>query len=236
MAGGQARPVRDRAAARPLDGAAVLVGAHLLAVGADVRPRPALRGVLPGLLAPVDRLVEHRVRAAHRLVAPAGGPVGLEDPVAVAQVAHVHPEVPPRDQRFLRGLGHRVEGHLPAQELAVAVALRERPLAEDGERHVARVQERQLAHLRVVLRAAFALLGGRGAAVPHHVRREELRASLEGVDQADLAGRSDQWRGRIDLDHRQSSPGGGDRVALTGVRLLADPGARPPAPARSRGR
>src|SRR6478735_1557354 len=61
----QARPLRDRPAVWSTDGAAVLVGAHLLAARAEVPPRPALWGVLPGFLAPVDGQVEHRVRAAH---------------------------------------------------------------------------------------------------------------------------------------------------------------------------
>jgi len=46
--------------------------------------------------------------------------------------------------------------------------------------------------------------------------------SIERVDQADVAGRSHQRRGRIHLDHRQPSPGGGDRVTLTGVQLFAN--------------
>src|SRR6476469_10615628 len=222
MAGGQARPLRDRPSAWPTHRAALLIRAHLLAARAEVQPRPALRGVLPGLLATIDRLVEHSVRAPHRLVSPARGPIGLEHLVAGAQIAHVHSEVPTGDERVARGLWHRVERDLPAQELTVAVALRERSLAEDRERHVARVQKRQFAHLSVVLRAAFALTGGRGTVVPHHVRREELRPSLERVDQADIAARSDQRNGRVNLDHRQAAPGSGDRVALTGVKLLAD--------------
>src|SRR6476660_4792689 len=133
MACGEALPLHDRPSAWPTHGAALLIGAHLLTARTEVQPRPALRGVLPGLLPAIDGLVEHRVRATHGLVSPAGGPIGLEHLVAVAQVAHGHTEVPAGDERVARGLGHRVERHLPAQELTVAVALRERSLAEDGE-------------------------------------------------------------------------------------------------------
>jgi hypothetical protein len=88
----------------------------------------------------VDGHAEHAVGSAHRLASAPGRPVGLEDAVAVARVAALHPEVAPGDEPVDGRLGHRVPRHLPAHELPVPVALLERTPAEDGEGDTARVQ------------------------------------------------------------------------------------------------
>src|SRR4051794_41410690 len=75
-AGGEARPLRCGPPVEP----------ELVAVGPEAL-RPAFRRVLPVLLATVDGHVEQAVRRRYRLDAPPGGPVGLEHPVALAQVA-----------------------------------------------------------------------------------------------------------------------------------------------------
>src|SRR5690349_15435007 len=51
------------------------------------RLRPALRRVLPRLLAAVDGPVEHQEAVPHHLVAAPGGPGRLEHAVTVPQVA-----------------------------------------------------------------------------------------------------------------------------------------------------
>ncbi len=61
----------------------------------------------------------------------------------------------------------------------------------------------------------------RRAVVPHVLVDHELVATLEHVEEGDrtvCAGHDDRT---VDLDHRQPTPGGGDRVAFMGVRLLA---------------
>src|SRR3712207_7923733 len=50
----------------------------------------------------------------------------------------------------------------------------------------------------------------------HH----ELVATLEQVDERDRPFSAGDLDRAVELDHRQPPPGGGDRVALTGVRLL----------------
>src|SRR5215470_18734164 len=70
--GGQPRPLGGGAAAE----------AELPAVQRE-RPRPALRGVLPRLLAAVQGDVEQPVAGRPRLRRPARAPVGLVDPVVV---------------------------------------------------------------------------------------------------------------------------------------------------------
>jgi hypothetical protein len=79
------------------------VNAPLLA---NVPPvlRPARRGVLEDFLTAVHGHVEQAVYRPHGLRGPAGGPVGLEHPLAVTQVADNRAEPPPRDQRIAGGL------------------------------------------------------------------------------------------------------------------------------------
>jgi len=50
----------------------------------------------------------------------------------------------------------------------------------------------------------------------------ELVAALEQVEERDWSIRAGDLDRAVELDHRQPPPGRGDRVALTGVRLLAD--------------
>ena len=58
--------------------------------------------------------------------------------------------------------------------------------------------------------------------MPHVVVDDQLAAALEHLDQRDRAVLADQRDRGVDLDHRQPPPGGGDGVALAGVRLLPD--------------
>jgi hypothetical protein len=50
----------------------------------------------------------------------------------------------------------------------------------------------------------------------------ELVATLEQGDERDRPVNAGDLDRAVELDHRQPPPGRGDRVALTGVRLLAD--------------
>jgi hypothetical protein len=52
---------------------------------------------------------------------------------------------------------------------------------------------------------------------------DQLRPTVEEVDQRHQSVGTDQRRLRIDLDHRQPSASRGNRVTLAGVRLLPDP-------------
>lgn len=71
--------------------------------------------------------------------------------------------------------------------------------------------------------AALTLLRGGPAGVPHLEVGDQLGPTVEDVDQRHRPVRSDQPSLRIDLDHREAAPGGGDRVALSGAGLLPDP-------------
>src|SRR5207249_2734228 len=50
----------------------------------------------------------------------------------------------------------------------------------------------------------------------------ELVATMEQVDERDRPVNAGDLDRAVELDHRQPPPGRGDRVALTGVRLLAN--------------
>jgi hypothetical protein len=50
----------------------------------------------------------------------------------------------------------------------------------------------------------------------------ELVATLEQVEERDRPVNAGDLDRAVELDHRQPPPGRGDRVALAGVRLLAD--------------
>jgi len=76
--------------AGPLGGGPA-VGPELVTADAE-QLGPAGRGVLPGFLAAVDGHVQQPVDRGHDLGPAAAGPVGLEEPVPVAQVAHLHAE------------------------------------------------------------------------------------------------------------------------------------------------
>src|SRR5579872_2236917 len=79
------------------------VDAPLLA-GVAPELRPAWRGILEGLLTAVHGHVEQAVHRPHCLGGPASGPVGLEYPLAITQVADNHAEPAPGDQRIAGGL------------------------------------------------------------------------------------------------------------------------------------
>ncbi len=81
----------------------------------------------------------------------------------------------------------------------------------------------QLRDLGVAPRAALALLGRRLPWVPHEVVGDQLSTALERVQQGHRAVLTDQRESWVHLDHRQLAACRGDRIALTGVRLLADP-------------
>src|SRR5262249_15918842 len=70
-------------------------------------------------------------------------------------------------------------------------------------------------------RASFALLRSSVTRMPHMAVREGLRSPFERFEKGCRAVPSNQWRARIDLGHRQSPPGRGDRVALARVPLLS---------------
>src|SRR4051794_10070291 len=61
----------------------------------------------------------------------------------------------------------------------------------------------------------------RSTVVPHGVVDHQLVAAVEQVQEADRAVGSDDLDRPVELDHRQPSAGRGDRVAFTGVGLLA---------------
>src|SRR5207249_4566732 len=70
--------------------------------------------------------------------------------------------------------------------------------------------------------AALALPLVRRAVVPHVLVDHEFVATLEQVEERDRSVNAGDLGRAVELDHRQPPPGRGDRVALTGVRLLAD--------------
>ena len=114
------------------------------------------------------------------------------------------------------------QGWRVAHELDVGGHLVPRARGQDGERDAAGVEVDGVPHVPDVEGAALALPLGRRAVVPHRVVDDELVATLEQVDERDRPISADDLDRAVDLDHRQPPPGRGDRVALTGVRLLAD--------------
>jgi hypothetical protein len=70
--------------------------------------------------------------------------------------------------------------------------------------------------------AALALPLVRRAVVPHGVVDHELVAALEQVQERDRAVNAGDLDRPVELHHRESAAGRGDRVALAGVGLLAD--------------
>src|SRR5579864_1998883 len=91
---------------------------------------PAWRRVLPWLLASIQGEVDQPVVVVHRFNTAAFGPVGLEDPVVLAYVAHQveQADLTSNEQRLERRFG-RVPGELPAHEVAIADTLVVGPLA-----------------------------------------------------------------------------------------------------------
>ena len=143
---------------------------ELVTIEALNPPWPAFRRILPGLLTTIDGHVKHPIAVGHCLTSPGSGPVRLKHAVAIAQVADLHPEMMVTALQIevcVRLLGHGIPRHVPAHELAVAVALLEWTLTEDREGDVARVQVRQLERVAGEERTAFALVCSREAGVPH---------------------------------------------------------------------
>ena len=85
------------------------------------------------------------------------------------------------------------------------------------------MQIAELLHLRGDPGAAFALIGGGLAGVPHEVIGQQLTSVLEGVQQRDRSVWSGQLEAGVDLDHRQGPAGRGDCVALPDVLLFTGP-------------
>ena len=222
-AGGKSGPLRYWAASfRGLRRAPICHDPKLSSTGSE-RLRPALGRVLPPFLSSIGSHVEHPVTATHRLAPAAGRPVRFKHAVAVTQVADLHPEVAPCKQPLLRLLGYGVPRHVPVHELAVAITLVIRSLAEDGVRDTARVQVRQLQRLARVERAAYALVGRRAACVPHVIRRKKLGAALKCLEQRHGAGPSNERRGGIHLDSWEPAASGSDGITLAGVSFLPNP-------------
>src|SRR5712671_2857257 len=107
-------------------------------------------------------------------------------------------------------------------ELDVGSHLVPRARGQDGERDTPGVEVDGVVHVPDVEGAALALPLVRRAVVPHGVVDDELVATLEQLDERDRPVSTGDLDRAVELDHRQPPPGRGDRVALTGVRLLAD--------------
>src|SRR5207249_4051981 len=97
-----------------------------------------------------------------------------------------------------------------------------RARGQDGERDAPGVEVDGVLHVPDRGSAALALPLVRRAVVPHVLVDHELVATLEQVDERDRPVNAGDLDRAVELDHRQPPPGRGDRVALTGVRLLAD--------------
>src|SRR5205085_10432752 len=107
-------------------------------------------------------------------------------------------------------------------ELDVGSHLVPRARGQGGERDAAGVEVDGVLHVPGRGGTALALPLVRRAVVPHVLVDDELVATLEQVDERDRAVNASDLDRAVELDHRQPPPGRGDRVALTGVRLLAD--------------
>ena len=163
-----------------------------------------------------------RERVAELFGAAAVGVPGAVDGVAVAQ-EHVDAETGAGrgvDVGAERALRRRVPLHLVADLVAVGQRLLDRSVGDDDEPRVVVVQELQPGELRRESGAAAAL--PLGAVLPHVVVDDELRTSLEHVDQSDGPVLADQ-RVVSHLDHREPTALRGDGVQLAGRRLLPAP-------------
>src|SRR5437588_3585674 len=180
---------------------------------------PALGVVLPRLAAAVGRHVEQAEGPVDRLVPPAGRGVGEEHAVALAQETDDVPHFS-ADRRL--HAPHRVPGLGVTHELDVWSHLVPRARGQDGERDAAGVEVDGVLHVPGRGGAALALPLVRRAVVPHVLVDDELVATLEQVEKRDRAVNAGDLDRAVELDHWQPPPGRGDRVALTGVRLLAD--------------
>src|SRR5712692_6837219 len=120
---------------RPLGGRAA-VQPHLATLGTPAL-RPALGRILPELLPAVDGPIQQSVRRCHHFVAPAAGPIGLEDLATVSEIARQDAEVPVSNQPVREVRWHRVPGNGVAHELAMPRGLLVRSLTEDRVADVA---------------------------------------------------------------------------------------------------
>src|SRR5918993_4078171 len=186
--------------------------------------RPALRGVLPLLLAAVGGDVEEAPGRPERLVAAGVDEVRAVDLVTVAQ-EHVG-AVPLRDVVVgVEVVAQRVPGELPAHVLAIALQALLLAAADGDEAGVALAQVQQVAQLVGVHRAA----GTAALRVDVHVRiheepvDDELPAAVEELEQRRVpaAGRGEAIV-LLHADHRHAPALGGHGVARAGVRLLLD--------------
>ncbi len=139
--------------------------------------------------------------------AAAVGVPGAVDLVAVAQ-EHVDAEAGAGRRVHVgaeRALRRRVPLHLVADLVAVGQRLLDRPVGDDHEPRVVVVQELQPGELRRESRAAAALPFR--AVLPHVVVDDELRATLEDVDESDRPVLADR------VCSHPSRPSGGDDAA-----------------------
>ncbi|MCO5546628.1 hypothetical protein L7F22_000059 [Adiantum nelumboides] len=183
--------------------------------------RPALRRVLPDLLAAVGQQVDQREQVGQLLGAAAVGVPGAEDAVAVAQ-EHVDREAAAGGRPDIGAEGavrRRVPGHGVPDPPPVRQRLVDRALGDDDEPGVELLQAREPGELRGEPGAPAALPVG--AVVPHVAVDDQLRVAVEDLGEADGAVLATQdVVGH--LDHRQPATGGGDGVELAGGGLLPD--------------
>src|ERR687894_2733209 len=210
-------PLGHRAAGRAPGGVAVRVRApvpeRLVHLG------PAVGLLLPRLPSAVGGHVEQAEGRIGRLVAPAGGGVGEEHAVAVAEETA---DVPFFGEEPRLHIADRVPGLRVAHELDVGSYFVPLARGQDGQRDAASVEVDGVLQVPEVEGAALALPLVRRAVVPHGVVDHELLAALEQVPERDRAVGTDDLGRPVDLHHRHPAAGRGDGVTLAGVGLLAD--------------
>src|SRR5262245_40522629 len=194
------------------------------------RLRPALRRVLPDLLAAEQRTVEMTPYRPDRLQTAPAGEVGPVDVVAIAeervQAEHLsvlvltglrlgrgEPEV-----NAIRPAAPGVPGDLPAHALPVPLELLDGSAGGEREAGVARMQVGRVGELIDDHRASVAadLL----IRSEHEVVDEELPAAFEEVEKRGISVRSLEPVGLLDQRHRLAAALRGEGVALPRQRLL----------------
>ena len=189
----------------------------------DARPRtaaPSPPGSPPGLLAPVDGQVEHRIGATHRLVAPAGGPVALEDLITVTQVAHVIPKCRRRSARRARS---RAPSRRASPSPGTPGSGHSRGTAPGRRPRTSRLSSAGSSSSTWAMSFVEPSHWPAAGALSYHIMYDAKSCCLPRRCRPGEPRRPVQRRGRVDLDHRQPPAGGGDRVALASVGLLAEP-------------
>ncbi len=131
--------------------------------------------------------------------------------------------MPVCDQRVHGVLRHRVPGHGPAHEVAIARALLVRSLTERGVGDVARMEIGQLADVGGGEGAALALAFGRLTEVPHVKVGDQKRSRLKDREQRDRSVRADKLDGGVYFHHRQPPSSCRNRIPGTGVCLFPYP-------------